>query len=82
MLLCRTHLFEGPVEINGQKHGSAGVVPEEARSAWNAFQAQLKVLSDKCDAFNEAALSKEAVFPNCFGMWQTHPKHLETAVSV
>jgi len=77
-----THLFEGPLEINGRELGSAGVVPDEARSAFNSFQARLKVLSDKCDAFNEAAQSKEAEFPHCFGMWQTHPRHLETAVSV
>jgi len=77
-----THLFEGPVTINGEPVGEAGAVPPAVKKAWVVFQAELKAMAAECDDFNNKALSADAQFPHCFGMWQTHPSHLETSVSV
>lgn len=83
-----THLFVGPVTVNGQRVGEAGVVPSGATKAFADFQDGLRQLSKECDEFNDRALGegefagKGGEFPNCFGMWQTNPKYLETAVSV
>ena len=47
-----------------------------------AIAPELKAMAAECDDFNNKALSADAQFPHCFGMWQTHPSHLETSVSV
>ena len=54
----------------------------QVRQVYATFQQSLKELSQECDAFNDKALAPDAKFPDCFGMWQTNPKYLETAVSV
>ena len=77
-----THLFAGPLALCGQAVGESGVVPPALRDAWLGYQIELERMSAECDAFNQAALAPEAKFPNCFGLWQTNPKYLETAVSV
>jgi len=77
-----THLFEGPLTIEGQQIGEAGVVPPPVTAAWVAYQAELQQMADECDEFNKRALAPGAKFPHCFGMWQTNPRYLETALSV
>jgi len=41
-----------------------------------------RTLRELCASCQRAARSEPGSFPHCFGMWQTNPKFLETAVSV
>jgi len=82
-----THLFQGPLEMNLRDKGRVtfgqpGVVPDEVMDAWKGFQKGLNALAEECDDFNAKATAPDAQFPHNFGMWQTNPRYLETAVSV
>jgi len=81
-----SHLFAGPLAMPSLKAkrvvGEDGGIPDKVRQVYATFQQSLKELSQECDAFNDKALAPDAKFPDCFGMWQTNPKYLETAVSV
>ena len=68
-----THLFP---EVLSPTPGAS----KSPKDSYKSFQEDLAAMAARCDHYNEDAADRP--FPECFPLYTTNPKYLDTSISV